>query len=140
MSELLHRVRVFVFGFRDSRPDYLLLRRDHGPETFWTPLHGRLGFDEQLETAVQREVHEGTGLSRLGEVIDLQLTQNVFFGDEQVVEWTFGARVFETPKLEQLDGSWAAHRWTAFEDAYQALEFEVDRASILRLHTLLRAA
>lgn len=140
MTELVHRVRVFVFGFRESRPDYLLLRRDRSPESFWTPLHGRLEFHEQLEAAVQREVHEETGLSRLGEVIDLKLTHDVLIGDEQVVEWTFGARVFENPDPAQLGASWAAHRWSDFEQAYQSLEFEVDRASILRLHTLLRAA
>lgn len=138
--ELIHRIRVFVFGFRDHRPDYLLLRRDASPECFWTPLHGRLGFGEQFESAVQREVHEETGLSRLGEVIDLKLTHDLLLGDEQVIEWTYAARVFETPDPEQLQGSWAAHRWSGFEEAYQALEFEVDRASILRLHTLLRAA
>ena len=140
MTDLLHRVRVFVFGYRDGRPDYLLLRRDVSPETFWTPLHGHLGFGEQLEAAVQREVHDGTGVSRLGEVIDLDLTHDMLLGDEQVVEWTYAARVFDTPAPEQLQASWAAHQWTDFEQAYRALEFEVDRASILRLHTLLRAA
>ena len=140
MTDLTHRVRVFVFGYRDGRPDYLLLRRDCNPESFWTPLHGRLGFDEQLESAVQREVHAGTGLSRLGEVIDLRMTHDLLLGDEQVIEWTYAARVFDTPEPEQLQATWAAHRWSDFEQAYQALEFEVDRASILRLHTLLRAA
>lgn len=140
MSEFIHRVRVFVFGFRESRPDYLLLRRDTSPESFWTPLHGRLEFGEQLEAAVVREVHQETGLSRLGEVIDLKLTQDVLLGDEQVIEWTYAARVYESPDPDQLLGSWAAHQWASFEDAYQALEFELDRASILRLHTLLRAA
>ena len=140
MTDLHHRVRVFVFSFRDRRPDYLLLRRSLSPESFWTPLHGPIGFGEKLETAVQREVVEDVGIGRVGEVIDLQIQTNHLLGDEQTIEWTYAVRAVDAARELVLDQTWAAYRWEAMEEAFPALEFEADRAALVRLHTLLAAA
>lgn len=140
MTDFQHRVRVFVFGYRDRRPDYLLLRRTLSPESFWTPLHGPIGFGEKLETAVQREVVEDVGIGRVGEVIDLQMQTNHVLGDEYIVEWTYAVRAVDTGRDIRLDENWAAYRWLVMENAYPALEFEADRAALVRLHTLLAAA
>jgi hypothetical protein len=137
--DILHRVRVFVYSFNTGRPGYLLLRRDQGLESFWTPLDGPLGFGEQLESAVQREVRDETGIARASDVIDLQMPSQFLLGDECVVEWRYGVRAGETPARLELDPAWAEYRWAAFDEAFQGLGFEQDRAAILRLHTLLAA-
>ena len=49
MTELLHRIKVFVYRFNGSEPDYLLLKPDQGIEALWGPLQGELGFGEKLE-------------------------------------------------------------------------------------------
>lgn len=136
--ELLHRVRVFVFGFDSAQANYLLVRRDQGVESFWTPLNGSLGLGEKLEHAVYREVLEDAGTLRPTELIDLKMPSVTCFGDEQVVEWAFGCRTASGPV--ELDSGWADYRWADFAQAFPALEFEQDRAAILRLHTLLHAA
>lgn len=140
MTDFQHRVRVFVFGFHDRRPEYLLLRRTLSPESFWTPLHGPIGFGEKLETAVQREVVQDTGLGRMDEVIDLQMQTNHLLGDEYVVEWTYAVRATDSRRDLVLDETWAAYRWSSMENAYPALEFDADRAALVRLHTMLSAA
>lgn len=131
-----HRVRVFVFGFRDARPHYLLLRSRHGIESFWTPLHGRIGFGEKLETAVAREVVDETGLGRPIELIDLDLPSQVVLGDEQVIEWSYGCRAGAVDE-PRLDPRWSDYRWADVGDAFPALELDSDRAALIRLHTLL---
>ena len=49
MTDLLHRIKIFVYRFRESQPDYLLLR-PAGPEGLWGPIQGPIGFGEKLET------------------------------------------------------------------------------------------
>lgn len=141
MSELSHRIRVFVFRFAEGRPNYLLLKGAQGIESFWTPLHGPVNFDEKMESAIRREVADEIGYHQPHELIDLKMPARWLLGDEEVIEWTFGLRA---PRLEndlQLGSErWADFRWAPFAHAYPSLELEVDRAAIMRLHALLHAA
>ena len=141
MNELSHRVRVFVFRFDGGVPSYLLLRRTQGIESFWTPLHGPIGFGEKLESAIRREVMDETGLGRPLELIDLKMPQRWVVGDEEVIEWNFGFRTVPRAEPREMGQQrWADFRWAAFQTAYPSLEFEADRAAIMRLHTFLHAA
>ena len=139
MSELLHRIKVFVFRFQEAKPDYLLLRGG-GSESFWGPIQGPIGFGEKLESAIRREVMDDVGFHRPLDLIDLQMPARWVLGDEEVIEWTFG---FQVPYQEdelQLSARWSECRWSGFSRAYPSLELDADRAAIVRLHTLLGAA
>ena len=139
MTELVHRIKVFVFRYRGTNPDYLLLRPS-GPEGLWGPIQGPIGFGEKLETAIKREVMDDVGIARPMGVVDLQMPGRWLLGDEEIIEWTFG---FRTPPEQHdlhLSERWSAFRWAPFNDAYPSLEFDNDRAAILRLHSMLHAA
>ena len=139
MVELVHRIKVFVYRYNGSSPDYLLLRAQ-GFESFWGPIQGTLGFGEKLETAIRREVMDDVGIARPMNLIDLEMPNRWLFGDEEVIEWTFGFRARpEQPKL-RVSQRWAGHRWAGFGEAYPSLELDTDRAAILRLHARLSAA
>ena len=141
MGELSHRIRVFVVRFAAGQPDYLLLRSTQDIESFWTPIHGPIGFGEQLETAIRREVLDDTGLTRPRELIDLQMPARWIVGDEEIIEWNSGFRIAPAHTDLRLDPSrWADFRWASFPNAYPSLELENDRAAIMRLHALLHAA
>lgn len=140
MSELLHRIRVFVYRYAEAKPRYLLLRSAQGIESFWTPIHGPIGFGEKLETAIRREVMEDIGIGRPTELIDLQMPARWVLGDEEVIEWNFGFHTRADGSGLCLDPRWAEFRWVDFAQAYPSLELENDRAAIVRLHTLLHAA
>lgn len=140
MSEVSHRVRVFVYRFDEADPSYLLLRGVQF-ESFWTPVHGPIGFDEQLENAIRREVMTDTGLGRPTELLDLKMPSHWVLGDEEIIEWNFGVRApldADEPRL--ATDRWSAFRWATFGEAYPSLELEFDRAAITRLHALLHAA
>jgi ADP-ribose pyrophosphatase YjhB (NUDIX family) len=137
MVEVVHRVRLFVYSFVDSHPDYLLLRRDQGVEAIWTPLQGRIQFDEKFEGAVLREFRREIGLERPEEIIDLQMPTQFDLGDERVIEWNYACRATPGDPPVALHSDWADCRWSVFQEAFPALEFEQDRAAIIRLHTLL---
>lgn len=140
MVELLHRIKVFVYRLQEARPDYLLLKPDQGIEGLWGPIQGPLGFGEKLEQAIRRSVHDDTGLTGPGELIDLEMPNRLRLGDEEIIEWTFGYHSYGKPNEELLKSHWAAHRWAEFAAAYPALGFEDDRAAIMRLHSSLGAA
>ncbi|MAF64928.1 MAG: hypothetical protein CMJ84_04620 [Planctomycetes bacterium] len=140
MNELSHRIKVFVFRMREARPDYLLLRGAQGLESFWGPVHGPVGFGEQLESAIQREVKDDVGIARPLDVIDLRMPARWVVGDEEIIEWAYGFRALDAGEQLELDGRWSAFRWAGFSEAYPALELENDRAAIARLHSLLGAA
>jgi hypothetical protein len=141
MTDLQHRVRVFVYRYEDARPHYLLLRSAQGIEGFWTPLHGPLGFDEQIEGAVRREVEADIGPARPKRLVDLQMPSRWTVGDEQIIEWNFGFHTQDVGERVDLnEDRWSGFRWLDFGEAYPTLELEFDRAAILRLHSILHAA
>jgi hypothetical protein len=140
MSDLLHRVKVFVFQMSGPEPRYLLLKGAQGIESFWGPIQGSIGFGEQLESAIRREVMDDTGILPPLDLIDLQMPSRLILGDEEIIEWSFGFKSVPTQEELRLDKRWAEFRWTQFSQGYPLLEFDTDRAAIMRLHTLLRAA
>lgn len=140
MTELLHRVKVFVFQMTGPEPQYLLLRGAQGIESFWGPIQGSIGFDEKLESAIRREVMDDTGILRPLDLIDLAMPQRSLVGDEEIIEWNYGFKTLPTQAQLRLDPRWAEFRWEQFSQGYPLLEFDTDRAAIMRLHTLLRAA
>lgn len=139
MIDLSHRIRIFVYRLQAGRPDYLLLR-GQGLESFWGPIQGPIGFGEKLESAIRREVMDDVGLYRPIDLIDLRMPAHWLVGDEEVIEWNFGFRAASEAVDLKLASRWSAFRWVDFAEAYPKLELEVDRAAILRLHTLLNAA
>jgi hypothetical protein len=140
MIEFLHRVKVFVFAVGAVQPAYLLVKSAQGIEGCWGPLQGNLGHGEQLEAAIRREVVDDLGLSRAREVIDLHMPQRWSMGDEEVIEWHYGCRTSNESETLRLARRFSEFRWADFGVAYPTLELETDRAAIVRLHTLLRAA
>ena len=140
MSELIHRIKVFVFEQVGPEPRYLLLKSAQGIESLWGPVQGTIGFGEQLESAIQREVLDDTGILQPADVIDLDMPARWCFGDEDVIEWAYGFKTTQVPQRLRLDPRWAEFRWAPFGAAYPSLELDTDRAAIVRLHTILRAA
>ncbi len=140
MSELIHRIKIFVYRFAETKPSYLLLKRDQGLEAMWGPLQASLGFGDKLETAIRHQVHEGIGLSTPERLLDLEMPGRWSIGDEEVIEWMFGVRTEDIVRPESISPDWAAHRWATFDDAYRSLGFELDRAAVMRLHTKVLAA
>ena len=137
MQSLVHRIKVFVYRHEATQPEYLLLRRSQGIESFWGPIHGPIGFGEKLETAIRREVMDDTGLGRPLELIDLQMPGRWVLGDEQVIEWAYGFRTPPDRDDVQLVEPWSEFQWAGFSQAYPSLELDNDRAAIMRLHTLV---
>ncbi len=139
MRELCHRIRVFVYRFDSGHPDYLLLRGAQ-LESFWTPIHGPIGFGEKLESAIRREVMDDIGLGRPAELIDLEMPTHWLMGDEETIEWIFGFHAPPAAQLLRVDPRrWADFRWAQFAEAYPSLELEYDRAAIMRLHAMLHS-
>ncbi len=139
MVELLHRLKIFVYRLQDRRPDYLLLRGP-GVESFWSPVHGPIGFGEKIDSAIRREVLDDVGLTRASDLLDLEMPSRWLVGDEEIVEWCFGLRTPLEYSAPQLGPRWSDFRWAEFSSAYPSLELEADRAAILRLHHILHAA
>jgi len=140
MTDLQHRIRVFVYRVLPEGVRYLLLRRSVGIDPTWGPVEGRIEFDEQIEAAIRREVVEDVGLARHLDLIDLQMPAHWLLGDEEVIEWPYGLR---TPAEEQervLDVRWSESLWTDFGEAYSRLQLDNDRAAVTRLHTRVSAA
>ncbi len=140
MSELQHRIKIFVYRFASSTPNYLLLKPDQGIEALWGPLQGQLGFGDKLESAIRRKVQEDVGLERSGTLLDLEMPGRWTLGDEEVIEWTFGFHTSVEWKPDRVRDVWSAHRWATFQDAYSSLGLELDRAAVMRLHTKVLAA
>jgi len=135
--ELWHRIRVFVYRYQDSLPSYLLLRRAQ-IESFWTPIHGPIGFGEKLEVAIRREVMDDIGLTRPNRLIDLEMPTRWRLGDEETIEWLFGFHAQPRSDDMRVDTRrWSDFRWVTFPEAYPSLELDHDRAALMRLHTLL---
>jgi len=137
--ELCHRIRVFVYRYQDRLPCYLLLRAAQ-LESFWTPIHGPIGFGEKLESAIRREVMDDVGLARPNRLIDLEMPTRWQLGDEETIEWLFGFHAQPRHDMRVDTRRWSDFRWVPFPEAYPSLELEHDRAALMRLHTMLQAS
>lgn len=140
MSELHHRIKIFVYRFSEAAPNYLLLKPDQGLEALWGPLQGELGFGQKLEGAIRKKVEDDIGLRPPGRLLDLEMPGRWTIGDEEIVEWTFGFHATGEVQPSRVSDHWAAHRWARFQDAYSSLGLELDRAAMMRLHTRVLAA
>ena len=137
MQSFIHRVKVFIYRFESTRPQYLLLRGDQGIESFWGPVHHDIALGEKLETAIRRGVMDDTGLGLPKRVLDLEMLERWCLGDEEVVEWNYGFHTEALDRELELSARWADFQWAHFEGAFSELGFEHDRAAITRLHTML---
>lgn len=140
MGELHHRVKVFLFRREGVQPQYLQLKAKHGSESLWGPLQSELGFGEKLEGAIRYHVRNDLGVMVPGQVLDLKIPSHWNFGDEDVVEWSFGYQCVGRLDQELLARNWSAYRWEGFATAYPTMGLEFDRQAILRLHSDLLAA
>ncbi len=118
MTDLQHRIKVFVYRLQTRSPDYLLLSRKQGMESSWGPIEGPVGFGEKLETAIQREVREDVGILRPADVIDLDMPTHWLVGDEEVIVWRYGLRIPPTVDELRIDERWTGFRWAGFSEAY----------------------
>ncbi|MFT7484425.1 MAG: hypothetical protein ACI9F9_000265 [Candidatus Paceibacteria bacterium] len=140
MHEFQHRIKVFVYRLHQGQPHYLLLRKSEGHNPIWGALDGPIGFGEQIETAVTREVCNDVGLLGSRGPIDLQMPKRWVLGDEEIVEWPYGFQTSSDPSGLILDSRWSEYRWAAYSEAFGTLQLELDRAAVTRLHTLIGAA
>ena len=136
MFSLEHRVRVFVFQFREHEIEYLLLR--HKPREEWPlgPVVGAVGHAEGMRDAIVREVREDTGLKRPHHIIDLTQPSKELFGDVGLVEWPFAyqAGVPGRASPEIVPGPRIGeYCWMTFEQAFQQIGNGIDREALVRL-------
>lgn len=142
MFALEHRVRVFVFQFRDREIEYLLLRLKPKQEWPLGPVVGPVGVDEGINDAIVREVREDTGLRTPHHIIDLSEPSKELFGDVGLVEWPFayqaGAPGQPSPGI--VPGPRVGEfRWMTFEQAFRQVGNSMDREALVRLRLDLNA-
>lgn len=140
MTDLLHRIKVFVYARRGPATEYLLLRPTQGLEACWGPIQGNIGFGEKIENAVRREVLDDIGLVQPLHLVEVGPPSVVDLGIEEVVEWTFGFHAPLAAAPLRLGPRWADFRWAQLGRAYPALELDEDRRALLKLHAQLTAA
>ncbi|HPF14033.1 MAG: hypothetical protein H6830_09095 [Planctomycetes bacterium] len=140
MTDLLHRIKVFLYRQANPAPEYLLLKPFHGMEALWGPLQSELGFGEKLEPAIRHHVRADLGLVAPGQLIDLKAPSIWTLGDEDVIEWNYGYECTDRLDRDLISRNWSDYRWEDFTVAYPALGLEFDRQAILRLHSNLSAA
>ncbi len=140
MGDLLHRIKIFLFRREGGHPTYLQLKAKQGMESLWGPLQSELGFGEKLEGAIRYHVRTDLGIMVPGQVLDLKIPSHWSFGDEDVVEWSFGYQCVGRLNQELLAKHWSEYRWEEFSTAYATMGLEFDRQAILRLHSDLLAA
>jgi hypothetical protein len=106
MSELIHRIKVFVFQQAGPEPHYLLLRSAQGIEGWGGPVHGTLGFGEKLETAIEREVLDDTGILQPADMpaalaaLEAAITQEE--AERRAAEAEAAARGEELPEMDAV--------------------------------------
>ena len=142
MFSLEHRVRVFVFQVLEREVQYLLLRQK--PTTEWPlgPVIGAVEVHERLSDAIVREVAVETGIQRPTHLFELAQPSKELFGDVGLIEWPFAyqAGAPGRPILNLRPGPMVGeYAWLPFEEAFQRVDSQGDRESLVRLQLHLRA-
>ena len=75
MSVLPHRTNVLAFIFtRSPSLQFLFLKRTPERSSYWQPVCGGLDSGESLNSALKREIREETGITKILEIIDLDIS------------------------------------------------------------------
>ena len=128
--------------FRRTDPVmFLLLRRTPARGGWWQAVTGSVESEEDLETAVRREVREETGIGELSDLVDLdyafpfEFTKYGGKGALEAVKHSFGVEVGgETVEIGPEHDAW---EWVAYEEALERLTWEDNKEAFRRLQGYL---
>ncbi len=141
MLSIDHQVRVFVFQVLNSGIQYLLLRQKPTAEWPFAPVIGTVRPDEHMQEAVLRGVQEETGFQRPVHMMDLAVPQKDLFGEIGLVAWPFAyqAGAPSSPAAEIHPGPMVGEfAWLNFADAFEVVDDERDRESLVKLQLNLQ--
>lgn len=127
--------------------DILLLRRQ-APFEFWQSVTGSLDPGESSQDAASRELFEETGFAAEGELIDRQYSR-IFTIDprwrkryatgvteNKEHEWHY--RLGDTADISLDDSEHSTYRWTAIDEAIDAVWSSTNKEALVALRRELR--
>lgn len=127
------KIGGIIFYREEKQVYYLLLKR---VRSFWQSLTGGLEEGETLKEGLLRELEEETGFSNVKHVLEHVDFFQFRGGNLWQSEYVFG---IELAKKEQprLSEEHEEFRWVDFETALEMLEWDTNKESLKKLHTLL---
>jgi hypothetical protein len=132
---LEHQLSIFVFRWRATGVDYLLVRRHPLGESTWSPVRTRLRPEETLRRAARRRMREFCSAPEPTPWIDLNRFEHFEVGDLDLVRWGVGYGVEGGWEPDaRRDRSIARLRWEPLPAGLHLLEEEDARRSLFHLH------
>ncbi|MCA8957031.1 MAG: NUDIX domain-containing protein [Planctomycetes bacterium] len=140
MLDIEHQVRVFVYRVLDRGVEYLLLRQKPAVEWPFGPVIGTVRPEEHMQDTVLRKVQTLTGIAKPVRLMELMLPQKELFGDVGVVEWPFGYQAAAASPLSRINPGPMVdeYAWMTFEQAFERVDQDKDRESLVRVQVHLR--
>ena len=140
-SKRQHVVEAIVFRRTDPIL-FLLLRRIPARGGWWQAVTGSVEENEELETAVRREVWEETGITSFLEILDLGYSFEFEFAkygsrrQQKAIKHSFGV---ETDLRHiQIGPEHDACNWITYQEALGRLTWEDNKEAFRRLDNHLR--
>jgi 8-oxo-dGTP pyrophosphatase MutT (NUDIX family) len=127
--------KVEVFVFVKNPLKYLLLKRGDSRGGFWQPVTGSVEAGEDVESAVERETREETGLSRFEGLIDTGYSFEFEKGDTLFREFVFGIEVLDPEVV--ISDEHVSSGWFGYEEAVSAMPWPENRKGLEELHGII---
>ncbi len=143
------QLQAIIFRKKNSKTEFLLLKRIKEKGGFWQPSGGGLEEkDNSRLDALYREIQEETGITKdkikkiFEDVYEFDFIDNWVDGSKKKMhEHVFGVEVEPDTEVNIKNNVYTEHeeyRWVSFEDALKFLKWRTGKTALRKLWELLK--
>lgn len=130
------QIEAILFRRRNSKIEYLIVKRILERDGFWQPITGGVEQGETKIEALKREIKEETGIENFVRIIE-----DVYYFELSTSlhekEYVYGVGVLTTEKIVLDKREHSEFRWCSFQEAFGLLKWEGNKEALRRLSEIL---
>jgi len=131
------QIEAILFRGRNSKIEYLIVKRILERDGFWQPITGGVEHGETKIEALKREIREETGIENFVRIIEdvyyFKLSTSL-----HEKEYVYGVEVLTTEEIVLDKREHSEFRWCSFQEALGLLKWEGNKEALRRLNKILR--
>ncbi len=125
-------VEGIVFRRLDEKCEILCLKRTVNEGGWWQPVIGHMQWNESMNDAMKRELHEETGIVQPREIIEDIWHFHWEHNEEMYLEFVFTIEVSSNQEIYLNPEEHDEFRWCSIEEAISLFKYQNNKNAVLK--------